>query len=145
MNMSLQLYSSNHWIREHESSAAEINNLFAIADRDIMQSQTTGLGAEWRFDIAYNAALQLATAALAAAGYRAERHNKHMRTLESLAFTVGLEKDTVDFLDHCRRKRHVAIYEQIGAISDQEAGELLDVTQRLRSIVEDWICREHPS
>lgn len=100
--MSLQLYSSNSWIRQHETSKEEIARLLAIADRDIAQSQTTGLGAEWRFDIAYNAALQLATAALAACGYRAERQNKHMRTIECLSFTVGVDNSTMAFFDRCR-------------------------------------------
>ena len=66
--MSLTLYSRNRWIRSHRSSRDEIARLLAIADRDIQQSQTPGLGPEWRFDIAYNAALQLATAALASVG-----------------------------------------------------------------------------
>jgi hypothetical protein len=34
-----------------------------------------GLHPDWAFNIAYNAALQVATAALAAAGYQAERLN----------------------------------------------------------------------
>jgi hypothetical protein len=87
--MSLKLYLDNSWIRGHETSRQEIAELLAIADRDIQQSQTPGLGPEWRFGIAYNAALQLATAALAAAGYQAERQNKHQRTVECLTFTVG--------------------------------------------------------
>ena len=142
--MSLETYSRNGWIRRHESSAAEISNLFAISDRDIRESQTPGLGPEWRFDIAYNSALQSATAALAAAGYLAERQNKHMRTIECLEFTVGLEESEVGFLDMCRRKRHTAVYEQLGAISDQEASEMIQFALVLRRRVEEWIRREHP-
>ncbi len=115
--MSLITYSNNRWLRQHATSSDEVGRLLAIAERDISQSQTPGLGPEWRFDIAYNSVLQAATAALAASGYRAERQSKHMRTLECLEFTVGLSRDEVDFLDHCRRKRHRAVYEQIGAIS----------------------------
>ena len=100
--MTLTLYLRNGWIRKHTSSRDEITRLLAIADRDIEQSQTAGLGPEWRFDIAYNAALQLATAALAANGYHAERQNKHMRTLECLGFAAKVDSDTVAFLDRCR-------------------------------------------
>ena len=56
--MSLANYLNNKWIHRHESSLDEIRRLLAVADRDIQQSQTTGLGPEWRFDIAY----QLGTA-----------------------------------------------------------------------------------
>jgi hypothetical protein len=143
--MSLDLYLSNGWIRRHETSSEEIANLLAIAGRDIAQCQIPGLGAEWRFDIAYNAALQLAVAALAASGYRTERQNKHQRSIECLAFTVGLDPKEVNFLDQCRRKRHVAFYDQVGAISDQEANEMIALSKRLRRIVEDWLRRQHPN
>ena len=142
-NVSLALYLKNAWIHEHTTSPAEIANLLAIADRDIAQSQTKGLGPEWSFDIAYNAALQLAVAALAAAGYQAERQNKHQRTIECLAFTLKLDQADVTFLDQCRRKRHVAVYDRIGAISDQEASEMLALAKRLRSHTRDWLKRQH--
>lgn len=142
--MSLNAYLNNHWIRTHETSAQEIANLLAIVDRDIQQSQTPGLGPEWCFDIAYNSALQCATAALAAAGYHAARQNKHMRTIECLAFTVALQSKDVDLLDRCRRKRHTAVYEQVGAVSDQEADEMVSFARRLRTHVEKWLKKEHP-
>jgi len=140
--MSLQLYLSNGWIREHETSPAEIAELLAIADRDIGQSQLDGLGPEWRFGIAYNAALQLATAALAAAGYKAERQNKHMRTIACMAFTFGTGND-VDFFDRCRRKRHTHLYDRVGAISAQEATEMVAFAVRIRTVVERWLRDHH--
>lgn len=142
--MSLESYSRNRWIRSHETSPREIADLLAIADRDVAQSQTPGLAPEWCFDIAYNAVLQLATAALAAAGYRAERENKHQRTIECLEYTVGIERKRVLFLDTCRRKRHTAIYERVGAISEGEANEMIAVARRLRKEVADWIREKRP-
>ena len=142
--MSLESYARNRWLREHESSAQEITNLLSLADRDIEQSQTPGLGPEWQLDIAYNSALQSATAALAAAGYRAERASKHMRVIESLEFTVGLENRRVRVLDKFRRKRHVAVYERTGAVSEREAAEMIELARELRKIVESWIRTNHP-
>ena len=104
MIVSLENYLRNSWIQSNTTSKDEISNLLAIADRDIAQSQTMGLGPEWSFDIAYNAALQLAVAALAASGFQAERQNKHQRTIECLAFTLKLDSKDVAFLDQCRRK-----------------------------------------
>jgi hypothetical protein len=142
--MSLTSYLQNGWIRKHRPARDEIDRLLQIADRDIEQSQTPGLGSEWRFDIAYNAALQLATAALAAAGYRAERQNKHMRTLECLEFVgAEIDQDTVALLDRCRRKRHSAVYEQVGAVSDHEAEEMLTAARDLRDAVTSWLRRKH--
>lgn len=142
--VTLQRYLENSWIQRHESSPQEIAELLAIADRDIGQSQTPGLGPEWRLSIAYNAALQLATAALAAAGYRAERQNKHQRTIECLAFTLQLERRDVDFLDLCRRKRHSNVYDQVGAISEQEADELVAFSKNLKTQLVAWLQDHHP-
>ena len=63
--MSLQNWVRSGWLRPHRSSKQEIADLFGVADRDIAACQTKGLIADWRLNIAYNAALQLATAALA--------------------------------------------------------------------------------
>jgi len=142
--MSLERYSRNRWIRRHETSPREISDLLAIVDRDVGQSQIPGLAPEWRFDIAYNAVLQLATAALAAAGYRSERANKHQRTLECLGFTLGIERERVLFLDTCRRKRHTAIYERVGAISDSEADEMVAAAEQLRKEMKEWLREKHP-
>ena len=111
--MSLDDYSRNGWIRSHETSAQEIRDLIQVIERDLRDCSTPTLSVEWRFDIAYNAVLQAATAALAAVDYRSERANKHMRTLETLAFTIGLDSDEVAYTDVCRRKRHVAVYERV--------------------------------
>ena len=142
--MTLARYLEHGWIRRREASRDEIAGLLAIADRDIEQSQTPGLGAEWRFSIAYNAALQLATTALAASGFHSERQNKHQRTIECLSFTVGLDSVDVDFLDLCRRKRHSNVYDQVGAVSDQEAEEMISFAVRLRQTVVTWLHDHHP-
>ena len=142
--MTLQRYLENSWIRRHETSPQEMSELLGIADRDIGQSQTPGLGPEWRFGIAYNAALQLATAALAAEGFQAERQNKHQRTIECLSWTIGLGPSDVALLDLCRRKRHTNVYEQVGAISDQEADEMIALATHLRTHVRDWLKDRFP-
>ena len=142
--MSLDSYLRNSWIRRHETSSREIADLLAIADRDIGQSQTPGLGPEWRFDIAYNAVLQLGTAALAAAGFQAERANRHMRVLGCLGFAIGIARERVAFFDTCRRKRDAAVYERVGAVSDAEADELISEAKALRDEVETWLRKEHP-
>ena len=91
---------------------------------------------DWRLGITYNAALQLATIALAAEGYRAARDRHHERTLLSLRDTVGVEQTTVDLLDLTRRKRNQANYEAAGSTSYKLVGEL-------RSDVVRWLRKKH--
>ena len=56
------------WLKEHAASREELADLLAVVDRDLRACDTPQLHNDWRFNIAYNAALQLATAALAIAG-----------------------------------------------------------------------------
>ena len=67
MNVSLADWRKNSWLVEHESSAEEIAALLAIVERDLANATLAGLSEDWKLGIAYNAALQAATAALAAA------------------------------------------------------------------------------
>lgn len=103
--MSLQDWLSNGWLSAHTTGRREIADVLAVADRDLRDSQTAELSADWKFNIAYNALLQAATAALAAAGYRAGRDAHHYRTLQSLAFTVGASRDLLRQVDAVRKNR----------------------------------------
>ena len=68
--MSLHDWLKNGWLTEHLTSSEEIKDLFDAVDRDLTDCQLPGLSPDWRLHIAYNAALLIAAAALAAAGYR---------------------------------------------------------------------------
>jgi hypothetical protein len=72
-------------------------------------------------NIAYNAALQAASAALAASGYRASREQHHYRVIQSLRETLGVEPGIVNTLEVFRKKRNVTGYERIGLVSDADA------------------------
>ncbi|MBM80649.1 MAG: hypothetical protein CMJ78_08660 [Planctomycetaceae bacterium] len=133
----------DRWIREHKSSAQEVADLLAISGRDIAQSQTQDLGPEWRDNIAYNAVLQLATLALVVTGYQTERQNKHQRT-KRWSLPIGLDKDLVNLIDVCRRKRHTNVCDQVGAISDTEATEIIQIAKSLREQIATWLADQHP-
>ena len=97
------------------------------------------ISSHWRIAISTRAKPRVAVA-----GFRAERANKHLRVIASLEFTVGLDKTTVRVLDRFRRKRHVAVYERVGAISDREATEMIEMAREIRRRVETWIRTECP-
>ncbi|HEY2250183.1 MAG TPA: hypothetical protein VGH74_03940, partial [Planctomycetaceae bacterium] len=81
-----------------------------MADRDLHDCTAKGLSDDWRLAIAYNAALQCATAALAASGYRASREAHHFRIVQSLSLTLGIENELVSQLDAFRKKRNISDY-----------------------------------
>ena len=142
--MSLQSWLQNSWVVQHTTTAQEIKNLLAISDRDLSACQVQQLPADWRCTIAYNAALQAATAALAAAGYRAARENHHYRVIQSLEFTTAPGRKFIDTLDGFRKKRNVSSYDLAGAVSDKEADEMLKLATRLRADVEKWMKATRP-
>lgn len=142
--MSLKNWLDNRWLIKHETTRQEIRDLLAIAERDLEQALTPGLTPDWRLNIAYNAALQSAVAALAATGYRADRDNKHYRVIDSLAYTVGMESDEIMLFDQFRKKRNISDYERAGMVSDQEAEEMVDLAKNIYEKVKIWLSREHP-
>jgi hypothetical protein len=142
--VSLDGWLANRWIVTHRPSREEIEELFAVVDRDLADAAIPRLSADWRLGITYNAALQLATLAMAAEGYRPGRERAHERAILSLRDTVGAVASTVDFLDAVRRKRNQASYEHAGSTSASEAEELYAVVTELRSEVIRWLRMKHP-
>jgi uncharacterized protein (UPF0332 family) len=144
--MSLEGWKDSGWLREHETSAREISGLMALVERDLTDAAREEISTDWRFNIAYNACLQLATAVLYASGYRAGKgEGKHYRTIQSLPLIMGPEFVPVkDYLDNCRRKRNVSEYDRAGTVSEKEADELLRTAQRLKDQVENWLEENHP-
>src|SRR5271165_4325171 len=127
------------WLKEHRTSRGEIADLLAVADRDLAACRTSGLHNDWRFNIAYNAALQLASAALAVAGYQAERSNHHYRIIDSLAHTLGTDAPSIKLFDAFRKKRNISDYERADMISEAEVDTMIALAERLRKDFVLWI------
>ena len=143
--MSLRQWRENGWLVEHSTSPEEIRNLFDIAARDLRDAQTAPLSTDNRFNLAYNAALQSAMAALGAAGYRpAKGQSHHLRAIESLRHTVAPPSELVDQLDVFRAKRHRGLYDLAGAVSDVEADAMIVLAGELRGRVAHWLRKTHP-
>lgn len=143
--MSLNSWVENGWLRRHRTSSQEIADLMKIVGRDL-QDAKAGLSNDWRFGIAYNAALKLCTILLYAEGYRAERNLQHYRTIQALPLILGDSRSgDARYLDTCRTKRNIAEYDRIGAVSGTEADELIKFIEDFREEVFQWLKDRHPS
>jgi uncharacterized protein (UPF0332 family) len=142
--MSLEDWLKNGWLVEHKTSPLEIAELLAIVNRDLSDCQVKGLGPDWKLNIAYNAALQAATAALATSGYRASREAHHYRVIQTLALTIGTDDKLVRQFDLFRKKRNISGYDRAGTVSDQEALEMIVLAERIRQELKDWLQSIHP-
>ena len=138
--MSLADWVKNGWLRPHKSSKEEIKNLLEIVERDLKDASAKGLSDDWKFGIAYNAALKLCTILLHSSGFRPEKNMAHYRTLQSLPLILGDKyKSDADYLDTCRKKRNETEYDFAGNVSEDEVIELLDFCHELRSHVLIWL------
>jgi hypothetical protein len=135
----------NKWLVAHETSKDEIASLLAVGDRNLSDSRVAGLSADGGLVHAYAAALQYATAALAAAGYRPARGtDHHVRVIQSLEHTVGWSTSRVMHLDRFRKRRNLSSYERAGEVSDAEAAEIQSIAASLRAEVVAWLRAGHP-
>ncbi len=142
--MTLRNLLSERRIRPHDSSAEEIADLFQVVGRDLQDTQVANLSPDRRFTTAYNAALQLATVVLRAAGYRTTGSAHHWVTFHVLPELLPPgEIGRADYFDACRRKRNTADYDAVGMISDAEVKELLGEVGEFRKDVITWLQREH--
>jgi uncharacterized protein (UPF0332 family) len=142
--MSLQKWLEYGWLRSHQSSRKEISDLLRIIDRDL-QDATGDISADWRFGIAYNAALKLCTILLYAEGYRPEKTLQHFRTLQALSLILGIHHETdAKYLDTCRNKRNVVEYDYVGGVTEEDVDELIAFVKELREEVIQWLRENHP-
>ncbi len=142
--MSLKNWRDNGWLVEHQTSQQEIADLLNVADRDLSDCESPGLSPDWQLSIAYNAALQTATAALAACGYRASRDAHHYRIIQSLVHTIESDSKVINQFDKFRKKRNIGGYEAAGRISQQEADEMKTLAKKLREQVGEWLQYKYP-
>ena len=86
--MTLTQWVENGWLRQHATSSEEISNLLSVVERD-MHDAAQPVSTDWRFNIAYNAALKLCTILLYSEGYRPKREMGHYRTIAALPLILG--------------------------------------------------------
>ena len=133
--MSLKEWLRNAWLIEHKTGPLEIQHLLRIADRDLADCRHESLSIDWRFNIAYNAALQCATAALAAAGYRAAKEAHHYRVIQSLRYTLGSDEKLILKQDAFRKKRNISEYDHAGSVTKTELTEMIGLASELRKSI----------
>jgi hypothetical protein len=142
--MSLKQWEDNGWLKPHRTSRQEISNLLNIVERDLQDARRE-ISADWRFGIAYNAALKLCRILLSAEGYRPSHELQHYRTLAALPEILGeAKKADAKYLDDCRKKRNIVEYEYVGGASGPDADELIEFVKDLRDEVIAWLKKKHP-
>ena len=142
--MSLRDWAESGWLKPHTTSREEVAGLLGIAERDLADAGQS-ISADWKFGIAYNAALRLCTILLYAEGYRPERNLQHYRTIQALGLILGSDRGgDVEYLEVCRKKRNIIEYDTAGTVTERDATELVAFVMGLRSRVLAWLREQHP-
>ena len=132
------------WLVAHTTTKEEIQNLLEVGERDLRDSEVAGLSDDARLSHAYAAALQYASAALSAAGYRPARGgDHHFRVIQALSLTIGWDAKRVAKLDAFRKKRNLSSYERAGEVSNAESSEMHELAVQLRKDVMAWLKKNY--
>ncbi len=110
------------------------------AERDLDTAERMlDIDNDWAFSISYNAVLQASRAVMFAQGYRPASHESHKNTFAFMLATVEeTQKPLISFFDRMRVRRHQAIYEAAGAVTETEARTLL--TKATEYV--DWVRQQ---
>ena len=144
--MSLEQWRQNAWLQRSDVGLPEIQQLFAVVDRELADASVEALSDEGRFEHAYDAALQLCVLPLRSLGYRVPKgESLHKRAIDSLRYTLGeSHAETSDCLERYSRTRGRIVYEQIGVVNRQDVEDLLSMARQLRAEVVEWLRATRP-
>lgn len=144
--MNLQKWINEGRLQHHTTNKKELENLFELVTRDLKDAKIKQLLTDRRFATAYNAALQLSTIALLAAGYRVKASTgHHWVPLLSISEVMGEKyNNQADYFNACRAKRNMTDYDRAGTISEAELKELLEEVSIFKQEVINWILANYP-
>ena len=141
--MTLRQWQTNGWLKVEPTSRDEIANMLAMVDRDLKDAAGS-ISPDWRFGIAYNAALKLCTVLVRAEGYRPSHGLQHYRAIMAMPLVLGQKKkNDANYLDSCRTKRNTIEYDYIGGASYADADELIEFATELKAEVMKWLKDNH--
>jgi hypothetical protein len=126
------------------TSAQEIGRLLKGAEEQLRDGGNASNSATSRFTLAYGAAHALALAALRAQGFRPSASQGHRKVIfQVLEATAGAPRELWLALDRYHDRRNALEYEAAAPITEAEAGDLVALVGRLKTLVLARIKRDH--
>jgi hypothetical protein len=141
--MSLEELVFRNELAREALGAGEINRLLATVDRRLEDAAHTSLHPETRLEQAYHAILGCAVVGLRARGLRTvDRPGHHVVALESLADTIGVSIDRIDYFQTLRDLRNKDIYTGSSHVSGTQADEAVEEARRLADDARTWVQKQ---
>lgn len=127
-------------VKGQPSSRQEVENLLGIVERDRSQAHLEGLHPDIKFELLYNARLQLATIVLRLNGLRVGRTGHHKETFRAIQKLVPESLlPTVLHFDQARRKRNTLVYDQAGTATEADLNGLEVSVNAFEKCVRDLV------
>lgn len=143
--MSLENLLKIGQLNTHTTNADQLGKLLEAAKRSLADANEARISNETRLDAAYKAITQICMAVLWANGYRPSKSKPghHQIMIQSLANSIGLDKDEVRLLDTFRVKRNAIDY--LGADVDEGSVDAcIQAAERLFQSATDWLKANKP-
>ena len=127
-------------LESEPADRAEIDRLLEKITTKMTDARVEAISCETRFDIAYEALLQIGLTALRCHNLRPNsRGGHHVIALQTLPLTIGYPKEKVRLLEEFRKQRAAGLYVGSFTPSEQELTELINEVCALRGQLADWI------
>lgn len=129
-------------LEREPSSRAEIERLLDKIATKLADAEVKSVSLETRFDIAYEALLQIGLVALRSHHLRPNsRGGHHAIALQSLPLTIGYPREKVRLLDEFRKQRATGLYDGSFSPSERELSELIAATKEIYTLLQGWLER----
>ena len=113
--------------------------------RKLADSRQGSISLDSRFDLAFEALLQIALAALRANGYRTTSAAGHQQlSIQALPKTLGVDPTRVRALEEFRKKRSAGLYLAEFEPSAAEVDALVQAVERLQKDFAAWLKAKRP-
>ena len=127
-------------LQREASDPAEIQRLLRKIGTKLADAKNAQISHDSRFDLAYEALLQIGLTALRANGLRPDsRGGHHVLALQTLDTTIGFPRERLRLLDRFRRQRAAGLYDGSFQPSEAEVQALLDVASELEAHLAKWL------
>ena len=132
-------------LEKAQADSEELARYLGRVRRKLEDSRQTNISLDSRFDVAFEALLQIALAALRANGYRTTSAAGHQQlAIQALPKTIGVSAADVRALDEFRKKRSAGLYLAEFEPSEAEVGALVGAVERLHRQLVAWLKANRP-
>ena len=132
-------------LEKAQADEEELSRYLGRIRRKLADSRQTNISLDSRFDVAFEALLQIALAALRARGYRTTSGAGHQQlAIQALPKTIGIPAGEIRTLDEFRKRRSAGLYLAEFEPSEAEVAALVAAVEGLQKSLVAWLKGHRP-